>query len=98
MVRREQERVLTRFATRFGVLVVAAALPLGLLGCGVKGPLDPPPGAKAAAVAPVATEPAPEAWPGITPPKPAQVPGLASSAVAKAPAARERHPLDWLLD
>ncbi len=98
MVRGEQERVLTRFATRLGVLVVAAALPLGLLGCGVKGPLEAPPGATAGTAAPVATEPSPEAWPGITPPKPAQVPGMASTAVARAPAARERHPLDWLLD
>jgi predicted small lipoprotein YifL len=98
---------------RAGPLALAAALALGLAGCGVKGPLDPPPGLdlepSAIAHQPPAqvpttpggtlTGPYNPAMIGGQPPSVTAVArGTTSTAVTAAPAARSRSALDWLVD
>jgi predicted small lipoprotein YifL len=91
-----------RIARCLAVLATATLLPLGLAACGVKGPLEAPPGA---AVATVADGPAPVRS-GVPDPalnlagipvgpslRPATGP-----AIDEAPAARQRSTLDWLID
>jgi predicted small lipoprotein YifL len=86
--------------------LAALALALGLAGCGVKGPLEPPPqsGIHPNAVsAQAATVPA---TPGALPPQHAATqpsgiaaqPASSAEAVANAPAAQRRSVLDWLVD
>ncbi len=84
-------------------LLGGAALVLG--GCGVKGPLQPPP---SPGVAPTAAQAAPEepqrgfdppdSYTGPNPTQRVITSGKTPSAVANAPAAGRRSPLDWLVD
>jgi predicted small lipoprotein YifL len=81
-------------------------LPLGLAACGVKGPLDPPPGAGVVETpspqpaGPPRTSAAPQSdilvvtGPQATPPSRP----VSGAAVENAPAARQRSALDWLID
>jgi predicted small lipoprotein YifL len=86
----------------------ALAFALTLAGCGVKGPLEPPPSAgiqdpPATAQAPtgVGTPPTQSSAASLVGQPPA-VAGIArgttSAAVTQAPAAKERSVLDWLID
>ena len=88
------------------ICVAALVLPLGLAGCGVKGPLEPPPnsGLEPHASAAPATQPASpdslaaaRAMPGSRTAV-ATTPSGASAAVIDAPAAQRRSALDWLID
>ncbi|MBX6424417.1 MAG: lipoprotein [Variibacter sp.] len=86
---------------------VPLALALGLAGCGVKGPLEPPP---ESGVKPNATAPQPATTPVIPgtlagPDAPTYSPsvgavarGTTSESVVNAPAAERSSPLDWLID
>ena len=85
--------------------ILGGALAFSLSACGVKGPLEPPP---SAAVDPTVTvdpgAPPPPAQAGfVGPGAPGTVgqanePRRTSSAVANAPAAKQRSILDWLVD
>jgi predicted small lipoprotein YifL len=93
-------------------IALALALPLGLAACGVKGPLEPPPYAAAevenaqkATAEP--TQSQPTSTTTVAPTRRAAAPartgsgvgsGTTSGAVTNAPAARERNPLDWLVE
>jgi hypothetical protein len=98
---------------RAGLLSLAAALVLGLGGCGVKGPLSPPPGldleASAVAEQPPAQVPTSPGGAPLGPYNPALIGGqppsvtavargTTSAAVTAAPAGRNRSALDWLVD
>jgi predicted small lipoprotein YifL len=62
----------------------ALLLALGLAACGVKGPLEPPPGSGAPPPAAAAAPPAQHVGPSGLPPTPA--------------GEQKRLPMDWLLD
>lgn len=74
------------------------ALALGvagmLAGCGVKGPLEPPPYAAASDPALAAPAGTPTPAPSLS----AGAVGTTTAAVVQAPAARQRSMFDWLLD
>jgi predicted small lipoprotein YifL len=84
-------------------VIGGAAMVLG--GCGVKGPLQPPP---ASGIAPSAAQAVPEApqhgfdppdsYTGPNPTQRVITSGKTPAAVANAPAATRRSPLDWLVD
>jgi predicted small lipoprotein YifL len=98
---------------RISHIALALALPLGLAACGVKGPLEPPPYAAAevenaqkATAEPAQSQPTSTTTVASTK-KRAAAPartgsgvgsGTTSGAVVNAPAARERNPLDWLVE
>ncbi|HEX2217036.1 MAG TPA: lipoprotein, partial [Xanthobacteraceae bacterium] len=93
-----------RILRRTSLTALALALPLALTACGVKGPLDPPPGAKVVD-APPPTEAETRA---ARRDAGAQIalptsgvdfsPQTTSSAVVNAPAGRRSSPLDRLID
>jgi predicted small lipoprotein YifL len=84
-------------------LIVAA--PLGLAGCGVKGPLEPPPSSQIVdqrvdpAPRPIVTPNGGLSGPAYQPPSsPAGLRAPAPRATASAPAGQQRSVLDWLID
>lgn len=84
-------------------LLAAALLGVGALGgCGVKGALEPPPGAALdPALAGSATVPAGTVGATLgAPQKPTEGPGAGASSrpVLEAPAAGRSNPLDWLIN
>jgi predicted small lipoprotein YifL len=96
------ESAVSLASLRFVPLVLA----LGLAGCGVRGPLEPPPDAGIAPNANAtysATVPVPRTAPTASiltqPPAVSSTQrGTTSAAVVNAPAAQRNNPLDWLTD
>jgi predicted small lipoprotein YifL len=108
MLRADPEPVVNRYLRHIFLLAGLLAMPLVLSGCGVKGPLMPP---QASAAADSGVDLDEEDQPGRISPSPsAQTPGsprssgnpmfgnAGSPAVANAPNATKRSPLDWLLN
>lgn len=85
---------------RPALLALGLSAACALAGCGVKGPLEPPPGVTVAPgpINPATLPPSAQGQDRIVDAAKNQGGGSSSRPVLQAPASQNRNPLDWLID